>query len=118
MTPQARMFLAMLHETADGHGIIDERNEAQGPWVFVNEHDQVQAEGLLVDGVPHGTWRVWDAKGQLRSMSEWDHGQPCGRWVTWDGDGNIERVDVKGKAKPTVVQGTWAAHGKFTSPAA
>ena|SRR5688572_31943387 len=103
MTRQARMFLAMLHETADGHGALDAQNVAQGPWLFTNDQGVVQAEGLLTDGVPHGTWRVWDATGVLRSMSEWDRGSPCGRWVTWDGDGKIERVDLKGVEKPAPV---------------
>jgi hypothetical protein len=108
MSLQARMFLAMLHESADGSGAFDAEGRPQGPWLFTGADDAVVAEGLLDGGVPHGTWRVWDRGGQLRSMSEWDRGVPCGRWVTWAADGSVERVDVKGDeaGQPVVVIGT------------
>lgn len=103
MSNQARVFLAMLHETCDGVGPHDEQGLAQGLWTFFAPDGSRQAEGFLADGEPNGTWRVWDASGQLRSESEWDHGAPCGRWVTWTAEGELERVDVKGDARPAEV---------------
>jgi hypothetical protein len=96
MTPQAKMFLAMLHEGADGHGPITRDGQPHGRWVFVSG-GRTRAEGWLLDGAPHGLWRVWDASGRLRSESQWDRGAPRGRWVTWDANGHLERIDVKGE---------------------
>ena len=101
-TRQAKMFLAMLRDGAEGHGPRTGDGVPCGAWVFV-AHGQVRAEGAFVDGAPHGVWRVWDVRGQLRSESEWERGAPCGRWVTWDKDGQLERVDLKGAAAPADV---------------
>jgi hypothetical protein len=98
MTPQARLFLGVLCDGAQGHGPRTGDGVPCGDWVFVVD-GRVRAEGALVEGSPHGLWRVWDSRGQLRSESEWDRGAPCGRWVTWDADGNLERVDIKGAAR-------------------
>ena len=103
MSNQARVFMAMLHETCDGAGPHDATGVAQGVWIFFAPDGTRQAEGFLCDGEPHGTWRVWDAAGQLRSESEWHRGEPCGRWVTWTAEGELERVDVKGEARPAEV---------------
>jgi hypothetical protein len=92
------MFLAMLHDGADGTGPHTPDGVPHGSWVFM-AGNACRAIGELVDGAPHGRWRVWDAQGQLRSESEWDRGVPRGRWVTWDAEGNLERVDVKGEER-------------------
>ena len=99
MTPQARIFLGMLTDGAEGHGPRTGDGTPCGSWVFV-AGGHVRAEGAFLDGSPHGTWRVWDARGRLRSESEWDRGVPRGRWVTWDADGSLERVDLKGDDRP------------------
>jgi hypothetical protein len=99
MTPQATLFLKMLHDGARGEGPRAPDGTPQGRWTFTAASAR-RADGLLVDGAPHGTWRVWDAQGQLRSESQWDHGVPSGRWVTWGADGTLERVDMKGDERP------------------
>jgi hypothetical protein len=78
MSRQAKMFLAMLTDGAEGHGPRAPDGSPTGDWVFAAD-GRVRAEGGFVDGLPHGIWRVWDARGFLRSESQWEAGIPCGR---------------------------------------
>ena len=100
MTPQARKFLAMLSDGAEGHGPRTADGAACGDWVFVSD-GRVRAEGRFLEGAPHGVWRVWDRRGELRSESDWDRGAPGGRWGTGDADCNVESVDLKGDDRPS-----------------
>src|SRR5256885_17135194 len=99
MTPQARKFLAMLTDGAEGHGPRTGDGVACGDWVYVSD-GVVRAEGRFLEGAPHGVWRAWDRRSVLRSESDWDRGVPSGRWVTWDADGALERIDLKGDDRP------------------
>src|SRR5256885_10017983 len=94
MTPQARKFLAMLTDGAEGHGPRTGDGVACGDWVYVSD-GVVRAEGRFLEGAPHGVWRVCDRRSVLRSESDWDRGVPSRRLVTLDADGTLERIDLK-----------------------
>ncbi|MCA1751369.1 MAG: toxin-antitoxin system YwqK family antitoxin [Cryomorphaceae bacterium] len=66
------------------------KGKRSGNW---NKYDEETGsktyEAHYIDGLKHGSWKVWDANGVLRIESYYDKGKRAGTWKMFDEEGNL-----------------------------
>lgn len=63
-----------------------------------HENGSLSEQGMLIDGMKHGTWKKFDNEGNVTTEGTYHMGQKDGAWKVWDQDTlRVEMNYDKGK---------------------
>ena len=100
-----RAVLLYEDEDWDGDGGRDEDAQVQiegnlkdgvphGRWTHWFENGQKELEGEFQDGEEVGTFVGWYENGQKKAEGDFQDGEKAGTWTWWNEDGTVNRTEV------------------------
>lgn len=70
---------------------------------YYHDNGEIAQTGFYKDGKLHGTWKMFDEKGQKIAVGTYDMGKRTGKWLFWEGK-MLKEVDFTDNRIASVVQ--------------